>query len=52
MMEVVLDVQAQLAPPRGPWSSWGQDLRCQQAQSLPALGMVSCTQESNLPVVR
>ena len=52
MMEVVLDVQAQLAPPWGPWSSWGQDLRCQQAQSLPALGMVSCTLESNLPVVR
>lgn len=51
-MEVVLDVQAQLAPPRGPWSSWGQDLRRQQAQSLPALGMVSCTPESNLPVVR
>ena len=37
-MEVVLDVQAQLAPLWGPWSSWGQDLRCQQAQSLPTPG--------------
>lgn len=34
MMEVVLDVQAQLAH-AGPWSSWGQDLRCQQAQACP-----------------
>ena len=37
-MEVVLDIQAQLAPLWGPWSSWGQDLRCQQAQSLPIPG--------------